>query len=28
MLAAASEPTSGEIYLNGDRLLLDQAVQG
>jgi ABC-2 type transport system ATP-binding protein len=25
MLAAASEPTSGEIYLNGDRLLLDQS---
>lgn len=24
MLAAASEPTGGEIYLNGDRLLLDQ----
>lgn len=25
MLAAAEEPTSGEIYLNGDRLLLDQS---
>lgn len=25
MLAAAEEPTNGEIYLNGDRLLLDQS---
>jgi ABC-2 type transport system ATP-binding protein len=25
MLAAAEEPTIGEIYINGDRLLLDQS---
>ncbi len=25
MLAAAEEPTTGEIYINGDRLLLDQS---
>ena len=25
MLAAAQEPTTGEIYINGDRLLLDQS---
>ncbi len=25
MLAAAEEPTNGEIYINGDRLLLDQS---
>ena len=25
MLAAAEEPTAGEIYINGDRLLLDQS---
>jgi len=24
MLAAAEEPTTGEIYINGDRLLRDQ----
>jgi len=25
MLAAAEEPTTGEIYINGDRLLRDQS---